>query len=61
MKNSAECSELKKQLQVIQQTLMATIEIPVRDDYTTNIRSIKLQENIKVINEIKKQIYDKCY
>lgn len=61
MKNSAECSELKKQLQVIQQTLMATIEIPVRDDYTTNIRSIKLQENIKVINEIKKQMYDKCY
>ena len=61
MKNSAECSELKKQLQVIQQTLMATIETPVRDDYTTNIRSIKLQENIKVINEIKKQMYDKCY
>jgi hypothetical protein len=61
MKNSAECSELKKQLQVIQQTLMTTIEIPVRDDYTTNIRSIKLQENIKVINEIKKQMYDKCY
>jgi hypothetical protein len=61
MKNSEECSELKKQLQVIQQTLMTTIEIPVRDDYTTNIRSIKLQENIKVINEIKKQMYDKCY
>jgi hypothetical protein len=61
MDKSVECSELKKQLDLIKQTLITTIEIPVRNDYTTNLRSIKLQENIRVINEIKKQIYAKCY
>jgi hypothetical protein len=61
MDESVECSELKKQLDLIKQTLITTIEIPVRNDYTTNLRSIKLQENIRVINEIKKQIYAKCY
>ena len=61
MDKSVECSELKKQLDLIKQTLITTIEIPVRNDYTTNLRSIKLQENIRVINEIKKQIYAKCH
>lgn len=55
------CIDLNEQLKVTQQILINTIEIPVRDDYSTYIRHKKIQQNIKEINEIKKEIYDKCY
>jgi hypothetical protein len=55
------CIELNEHLKMKQKSILPIIETPVRDDYSTNVRHKKLQETIKEINEIKKQIYDKCY
>jgi len=61
MLNKLECIEFDKHLKEKQKTILSIIETPVRDDYSTYTRHKKLQETIKEINEIKKQIYDKCY
>jgi len=55
------CVELNNSLKEIQQTLINTIESPVRGDYNIYMRNKKIQNNIKEINEIKKEIFNKCY
>jgi hypothetical protein len=55
------CVELNNSLKEIQQTLINTIESPVRGDYNIYMRHKKIQNNIKEINEIKKEIFNKCY
>jgi hypothetical protein len=55
------CIELHENLKEKQKTILSIIETPVRDDYSTYMRNIRIQEGIQQINEIKKQIYDKCY
>ena len=55
------CIELHEHLKEKQKTILSIIETPVRDDYSMYMRHKKLQETIEHVNEIKKQIYDKCY
>ena len=55
------CIELNNSLKEMQHALINTIESPVRGDYNIYMRHKKIQNNIKEINEIKKEIYDKCY
>jgi len=54
------CIELHENLKENQKRILSIIETPVRNDYTTYMRNLKIQETIKEINGIKKQIYDKC-
>jgi benzoyl-CoA reductase/2-hydroxyglutaryl-CoA dehydratase subunit BcrC/BadD/HgdB len=54
------CDALQKEYKVLRETILKIIETPVRDDYSKYIRNKHLQNTIKDINVIKKQIYDKC-
>jgi len=54
------CDSLWQQHKVLQETILKIIETPVRDDFSKYIRNKDLQNTIKDINVIKKQIYDKC-
>jgi len=60
MLKSKICIELHENLKENQKRILSIIETPVRNDYTTYMRNLKIQETIKEINGIKKQIYDKC-
>jgi len=54
------CDALQKEYKVLRETILKIIETPVRNDYSKYIRNKHLQNTVKDINVIKKQIYDKC-